>query len=75
MVKAIPFNVLNQILRTKIITKENPLPRADHVFIKINKSAFVYGGSKGSKNLIDLADIEELNLGLPQFISYCFERN
>jgi len=46
-----------------VLTKDNPLPRADHTFVNIKESGFLFGGSNSKRDINDLGDLQELNLG------------
>lgn len=49
--------------RSKVLTKDNPLPRADHTFVNIKESGFLFGGSNSKRDINDLGDLQEINLG------------
>jgi len=46
------------------LTKDNPLPRADHSFVNVKETAFLFGGSNSKRDIKDLGDLQELNLGI-----------
>ncbi len=46
-----------------MLTKDNPLSRADHTFVNIKESGFLFGGSNSKRDINDLGDLQEVNLG------------
>jgi hypothetical protein len=57
--------------RSKVLTKDNPLPRTDHTFVNIKENGFLFGGFNCKRNLNDLGDLQELNLGI---LNVCFSK-
>jgi len=51
---------------SKVLTKDNPIPRADHTFVNVKESGFLFGGSNIKKDINDLGDLHELNFGMIQ---------